>query len=586
VTDDEIAAYLGCDDLKVGESRKVSAPYRDDPNPSLNVTRTKDKFLFKDHGYDDNTFEALSGYFETNGHRSDWPNIEVRSGKQEGQQEPDATYDYVGKDGRLRFQVCRVGHGNGKRFFQRRPAGKDDGQDGWINGLGKTKPILYRLPEVLAAVERGDEIFIPEGEKDVDAIFAAGGVATCNPMGAGKWRDEYSENLRGARVVVVADRDKPGQKHARDVKRSLIGVASSVRVVEALTGKDASDHLDAGHTLDEFMPADRFPRMDLGAVIEGGIPDPEFVVADVIYEGRAHALMGEPGDGKTLVMLGFAVQVMKVGLTVAWFDEENGPTVIAARLVALGAAADEVREYFAYYPYTEPTLADADDLAEEMAMLEPALVVFDSGADMYVASGLNENDNMDMTEWARAFSQRLSRALGIASVVLEHVTKKGDDSYQRGAGAKKAKVDASWRLEVLSPFDHETVGEVELTRKKDRLAHLPSALRYRIGGNGSGTTVFERIPIEDEEAHIAEDQKRKREAFRSEAVKVLRREGATTREKGLTQTVLTGLLSPATQTYKNELVQHLASNPITPVRNARGTRNSLVYWLDEEENDD
>jgi hypothetical protein len=251
--------------------------------------------------------------------------------------------------------------------------------------------------------------------------------------------------------------------------------------------------------------------------------------------------------------------------------------------VALGATADEVREHFAYYPYTEPTLADADELAEEMAALEPALVVFDSGADMYVASGLNENDNMDMTEWARAFSQRLSRALGIASVVLEHVTKKGDDSYQRGAGAKKAKVDASWRLEVLSPFDHETVGEVELTRKKDRLAHLPPALRYRVGGNGTGTTVFERVPIEDEEAQIAEDQKRKREAFRAEAIKVLGREGATTREVGLTQTVLTGLLSPATQAYKNELVQHLASDSTTPVRNARGRRNSLVYWLDEGE---
>ncbi len=577
---EEIAAHLDCEDLKVGESRKVSAPYRDDPNPSLNVTRKKGTFLFFDHGYEGDCFAALVEHFSSNGHRQDAPRITIRGGHEHS--EPDEVYDYVGKDGRLRFQACRVGHGDGKRFFLRRP----DGKGGFLNGLGKVKPILYRLPEVLAAVERGETIFIPEGEKDVEAIIAAGGVATCNPMGAGKWRDEYAEDLRGARVVVIADRDLPGQKHARDVKRSLIGVASSVRVVEALTGKDASDHLDAGHSLDEFAPADRFPRTDLGALMREGIPAPEFVVEDVFYRGRSHALMGEPGDGKTLMMLAWVVQVMRAGEDIAWFDEENGPLVVAARLEALGATPDEVSRHFAYYAFTEPTLDDADELAAEMAALEPALVVFDSGADMYVASGLDENSNMDMTEWARAFSQRLSRALGIASVVLEHVTKKGDDSYQRGAGAKKAKVDASWRLEVLSPFDHETVGEVELVRKKDRLAHLPSALRYRVGGNGAGTTVFERVPVEDEEAQLAEDQKRKREAFRTEAVNVLRREGATTREEGMTQSVLTGLLSPGPQAYKNELVQHLASDPTTPVRKARGPRNSLVYWLDEGENDD
>jgi hypothetical protein len=37
------------------------------------------------------------------------------------------------------------------------------------------------------------------------------------------------------------DRDDAGSAHAREIARSLIGVASSVRVVEALTGKDASD---------------------------------------------------------------------------------------------------------------------------------------------------------------------------------------------------------------------------------------------------------------------------------------------------------------------------------------------------------
>lgn len=572
---EEIAELLGCDDLEVGQSRKVSAPYRDDLNPSLNVTRKSETYLFRDHGQGqgEDTFATLIEHYSANGHKT---SAKVRKVSSSGA--PEETYDYVDEKGKVLFQVCRY---PSKDFKQRRRVGKR-----WVNNLRDTRRVLFHLPEVQAAVEEGETVYICEGEKDVLAIEAAGGVATCNPMGAGKWRDEYAEFLRGARVVVIADRDAPGSEHAREVKRSLTGVARSVRVVEALTGKDSSDHLEAGHSLDEFVPADRFPRVDLGALIEEGIPEPAFVVDQVLYEGRSHALMGEPGDGKTLVMLALAVPIIKGGRTVAWFDEENGPTVIAARLETLGATPEEISAHFAYYPFTEPTLDDADELAEEMAALQPALVVFDSGADMYVASNLNENDNMDMTRWAQSFSQRLSRALGIASVVLEHVAKKGDDGYQRGAGAKKAKVDASWRLDVLTPFDHETTGEVELVRKKDRLAHLPPRLRYRVGGNGRGQTVFERVEIEDEEKLIAADSKRKRDFFRAEATTVLRDNGACRKEDGLTQRTLTGLLSPAEQRFKNEVVQHLAKDPTTAVRSAKGKFNSIVYWLEKGADDE
>jgi hypothetical protein len=270
---------------------------------------------------------------------------------------------------------------------------------------------------------------------------------------------------------------------------------------------------------------------------------------------------------------------------VAWFDEENGPSVVAGRLLSLGATPGDVSACFAYFPFSEPTLDDADELAAEMAALAPALVVFDSGADLYVASGLNENDNMDMTRWALAFSQRLSRSHGIATVVLEHMAKAGDGSYQRGAGAKKAKVDALWMLEVRAPFDHKTVGEIELVRKKDRLAHLPPKVRYRIGGDGSGKTIFERIDATEDDANTT-TARLKWGAFTNEVVAVLEREHAHERELGLSQRQLTGLLSPATQTYKNEIVQYLAASPTSRVRSAAGPRNSLIYWLNKEVSDD
>jgi len=160
-----------------------------------------------------------------------------------------AAYDYKDASGKLLFQVCRTAD---KRFFQRRPNGKG----GWINGLGGVKPVLYRLPEVLQAVERGETVFVPEGEKDVDNLARLGLAATCNPMGAGKWRKDYSDWLKDANVVILPDNDEPGRKHAQQVANSLYGKTGSVKVLElpSLHEKgDISDWLAVGGTKDELL---------------------------------------------------------------------------------------------------------------------------------------------------------------------------------------------------------------------------------------------------------------------------------------------------------------------------------------------
>jgi len=156
------------------------------------------------------------------------------------------TYDYRDETGTLLFQVVRK---QGKKFVQRRP----DGDDGWIWKLDGTRRVLYRLPEVLG--RREEAVYLVEGEKDADALAAQGLLATTNPGGAGKWRDEFAEPLRGRDVVILPDNDDAGRRHAREVASSLAGAASSVKVVE-LTGLpqkgDVSDWLAAGHSPDEL----------------------------------------------------------------------------------------------------------------------------------------------------------------------------------------------------------------------------------------------------------------------------------------------------------------------------------------------
>jgi 5S rRNA maturation endonuclease (ribonuclease M5) len=246
-----------------------------------------------------------------------------------------ATYDYVSETGELLFQVVRR---QGKRFSQRRP----NGSGGWIYKLGDTRRVLYRLPLVLAAVKGGHRVYIAEGEKDVSALETAGVVATCNPGGAGKWRDEYAEALRGAsEVVIVADKDEPGRAHAEAIAASLKALDIHGRKRQARTGHDASDHLAAGHTVDQFVPLDPAPKAAspddlarefvLGAAMPTYMPAGHFDALDfptpepylgtnehlVLFRGCLAMIFGDEGAGKTTALIDLAAHTA-AGLP--WLD--------------------------------------------------------------------------------------------------------------------------------------------------------------------------------------------------------------------------------------------------------------------------
>jgi putative DNA primase/helicase len=150
-----------------------------------------------------------------------------------------ASYDYRDEEGVVLYQVCRM---DPKDFRQRQPNGK------W--GIDGVRRVLYRLPELL--MRNTESVFICEGEKDVDRLIAGGLVATCNPMGAGKWRAEYSESLGGRSTVILPDNDGPGRSHAADVAADLLRVGCHVAIVEVPKGKDVSDWMAAGGTIEEL----------------------------------------------------------------------------------------------------------------------------------------------------------------------------------------------------------------------------------------------------------------------------------------------------------------------------------------------
>lgn len=340
-----------------------------------------------------------------------------------------ATYDYTDESGALLSQVVRFAP---KDFRQRRP----DGLGGWMWKLDGVRRVLYRLPNVLAAVKAGKRVWVVEGEKDVHALEALGHVATCNPGGAGKWRKDYTATLTGADVLIVADKDEPGRAHAREVAKALCGVVAKIVIVEAAEGKDVSDHLAAGRKLAELLPCEH-PH---GAVFEKDnglthirdlLAEPDdavsWIVDGLLPAGGLSVFGGKPKGGKSTTARAIALRVCRgepvLGRTttrgpVVYLGLEDPRRVTKGHLRTLGA---QPHDDLYVFTGTRPEAALAW-LEGVLAKVDPVLVVVDTLQHLLGVSDLND--------YARVVAA-LGPVLGLvrsrrAHMMLVHHAGKGD----------------------------------------------------------------------------------------------------------------------------------------------------------------
>lgn len=160
-------------------------------------------------------------------------------------------YDYVDEGGNLLFQKVRYVDQDGKKTFKQR---KKSQTGEWVYSLGDVPKVLYNLPDVIAARDSGQRIFLVEGEKDADTLMSKGAIATTPPGGAGKWLDIHTEALRGATVTIIADNDEPGKKHAEMVCQELFDAGCDVQVLVSPIAKDISDHIALGGKFSDLVP--------------------------------------------------------------------------------------------------------------------------------------------------------------------------------------------------------------------------------------------------------------------------------------------------------------------------------------------
>lgn len=379
-----------------GESWAARCPAHEDRTPSLSVREGRDgRVLVHCHaGCDVQAITTALGMR---------PRDLFADSDRHTRDEIAATYDYTDERGNILYQVVRF---LPKGFRQRRP----DGAGGWTWSLNGVRRVLYRLPEILAGVAAGKRVWIAEGERDCESLRARGHVATTNPGGAGKWRREYGEALRGADVVIVADKDEPGRAHARAVAHALRDVAKRMVVIEAAEGKDATDHFAAGKLERDFRrvdpaappsagespaPSSADTLVSIGALLAEPDDPVSWIVDGLLPASGMSLFASKPKAGKSTTARGLALAVARgtpflgrqtVQGPVLYLGLEDPRRVTKGHFVALGARpTDDLYVFTGRRPQDAVTW-----LATMLTEHDPVLVIVDTQQRVTGIADLND----------------------------------------------------------------------------------------------------------------------------------------------------------------------------------------------------
>lgn len=409
-----------------------------------------------------------------NGNHSNAP-VKSRSAKIATSKTPKVSFDwtratiyqYGDEDDKPLFQVGRCGNGREKEFRQRRR----DEFNKWIHNLQDVRRVLYNLRDVL----RAKTVLIVEGEKAADAVNQAlkeaglygAYVATTAPHGAGKFRVEHAESVKGKDAVFVfPDNDEQGANGADATFRVLenCGIeAHRVELPDLPPKGDAADYLSNGGNIAELISlcenartwtpkAKRgtFTLLSLGQL--AARPAPDFLIDRVLVCGGTSLVTAKHASFKSFVTLDMGLCVAS-GIDWHGHLTQSGAVVYVAAEGANGLTrrvqawcnkhGREMPDNF--YIVEEPAqIADARILnafISEISSVEPMLIVLDTLS--RCAVGLDENSAKDMGEFVEAI-RVLAAQTGAHVLTVHHNNKSGE---YRGSSVLAAAVDTHISIE-------------------------------------------------------------------------------------------------------------------------------------------
>ena len=241
-------------------------------------------------------------------------------------------------------------------------------------------------------------------------------------------------------------------------------------IAERVTAREADGQTAEGLTLADFrhevtlLGVDRLPSaLDR---IDG---------ETLLYEGRFNTVYGEAAMGKTWVAIMAAMQALRAGRRVLWWDSEDRATTLAQRLQILKATDLIGTPDLAWVTgdVHESETARADALAFlDFDTYGPGLVVIDSATSFGCPA-----DGADVTAWLQAHVDPWWDA-GHTVLLVDHVPKQKKDRPRGGIGsqAKLARIDGAALYAHGVPWNGQQGGHVHLTVHKDRQGQLPATL--------------------------------------------------------------------------------------------------------------
>lgn len=106
----------------------------------------------------------------------------------------------------------------------------------WEKGMKFNTRYIYNLPQVNEAIRSNQEIYLVEGEKCADILNKEFGItATTIPFGSNSWKEpyinDYKNQLKNAKVVLIPDNDKGGYQLMNDILRDIKKTVKSIKIV-------------------------------------------------------------------------------------------------------------------------------------------------------------------------------------------------------------------------------------------------------------------------------------------------------------------------------------------------------------------
>ena len=202
----------------------------------------------------------------------------------------------------------------------------------------------------------------------------------------------------------------------------------------------------------------------------------------LLYQGLDNTIYGEVSIGKSWLALMAAIQQLRAGARVIWWDAEDKPTTLARRLQLL-KATNLIGHYDLKWASGDLT-ASPGALSEALEFLDggsgPGLVVIDSAT----AHGCPA-DGATVQPWMAA-NVKPWLAQGNTTLLMDHVPKQKKDRPDGGVGSYQKLQDLQGAGLYVhgKPWNATEGGELTLTVHKDRHGQLP-APKY-----GNAATVY------------------------------------------------------------------------------------------------